>query len=1220
MAGPLFSGGLVSGLANVVLDRLSSHEFVLVWGNKLVERLRTAIRVAEDLAANIEQEQFGNELVRKWLDSFRDALYTANDLLDDVLTKAATQKVVRFWRFNYVNPEGRQTVVDKMQEVVERIEELAKRESSLGLIFIPTGSPSLRLRPPSTSLVKRNVFGRDGDQQALIKMLNDNNHHNLSVISIVGMAGVGKTTLAQCLYNNMDVRMEFDLRAWICVSEHFDVVDATKNIIKRISWGVCSLDSFDLLQQDLKEKLLGKKFFIVLDDVWSEDADKWNSFITPFQHGRKGSTILLTTRKVNVGSGIQNCNSYPLEKLSDDYCWSIFADNVFFPKLNGSSDLERIGRKIVEKCDGLPLAAETLGSFLRAKHDAREWNKILSSNILQIPTIENKVMSSLLTSYYHLPTYLKQCFIYCSLFPKDYYFDKDELILLWMAEDLLPPQRRRESLEEIGCKCFDELVSRLFFRKIQFHHNYFVMDDILHELAIHLAGEFHCNLENLGENEEIKIQTRYLSFGMLNSRNSIAKLENLTTSLCVDDLFSMESIASNLKNLRVLSFCKLDVLPEIIGELIRLRYLNLSWTNIKTLPESLCNLYNLQTLMLYECTKLTMLPSGMHKLVKLRHLDVRKTPLKEMPGGISKLENLQFLSSFVAGKHEDNGIQEVGGLANLHGSFEIKKLENVVDVSQGRSARIIDKTHIDELCLEWSSAANVVQNTETERDILESLQAHDDLKVLKIKGYKGTTFPDWLGHSAFTNMTSVSLVSCNNCFKLPSLGELSSLKSLRIERFDQLRSIGMELYKNEGDHHSSHIPPFPSLETLEFHDMPSWEEWHLPDFETFPQLQKLQLTNCPMLKGDMLNGVFLRMVSSLSDGLEVRKLHISEVPEGWNQEMILNGYTLSIKGCVSVVDSAFKAMSNNHLSHLQEMHISGCWSGLSFPGNSLPRSLQKLKIMDCRKLEFPQQQPEQKYDLVELQIEDSCHSLTSLSLDSFPNLTNLEISLCLNLESVSMSEPPHAALQRLTINGCHKLVSFAGEGLAAPNLTHLSITYCDKLEAFPSHMNTLLPSLHSLCIGACRKICKVPEGGFPPNLKELVLEGSDEQMKELSWMANLGALTKLTMDFSCVRSFTQVGLLPCLPSLTTLHLCYFQNLETLECNQLLGLTSLQQLHISYCPKLEKMEGEKLPSSLSLLKIQDCDLLGELCKNKHEPIWPKISHIPTIEVNGQQISE
>ncbi|XP_020970047.1 putative disease resistance RPP13-like protein 1 [Arachis ipaensis] len=511
----------------------------------------------------------------------------------------------------------------------------------------------------------------------------------------------------------MDVRMEFDLRAWICVSEHFDVVDATKNIIKRISWGVCSLDSFDLLQQDLKEKLLGKKFFIVLDDVWSEDADKWNSFITPFQHGRKGSTILLTTRK---------------------------------------------GSKIVTH------------------------------------------------------TLLRNCRM---------------------------------------------IIVGLFLRiiKIQFHHNYFVMDDILHELAIHLAGEFHCNLENLGENEEIKIQTRYLSFGMLNSRNSIAKLENLTTSLCVDDLFSMESIASNLKNLRVLSFCKLDVLPEIIGELIRLRYLNLSWTNIKTLPESLCNLYNLQTLMLYECTKLTMLPSGMHKLVKLRHLDVRKTPLKEMPGGISKLENLQFLSSFVAGKHEDNGIQEVGGLANLHGSFEIKKLENVVDVSQGRSARIIDKTHIDELCLEWSSAANVVQNTETERDILESLQAHDDLKVLKIKGYKGTTFPDWLGHSAFTNMTSVSLVSCNNCFKLPSLGELSSLKSLRIERFDQLRSIGMELYKNEGDHHSSHIPPFPSLETLEFHDMPSWEEWHLPDFETFPQLQKLQLTNCPMLKGDMLNGM-----------------------------------------------------------------------------------------------------------------------------------------------------------------------------------------------------------------------------------------------------------------------------------------------------------------------------------------------------------------------------
>ncbi|XP_016181037.1 putative disease resistance protein At3g14460 [Arachis ipaensis] len=1212
---------LLSGSINVVLDRLISPEFVnLVVGKKLdqelVERLKTAILAAKALAADAEQKQYANELVRKWLDSFKDALYTANNLLDAVLTKAASQKVVCFWRFNFLNPEGRQTV-DKMQEVVERIEDLQKRKDTLGLKEIPTHSSS-SWRPSSTSaLVQENVFGRDGDQQALIKMLNDNNDHNLSVISIVGMGGVGKTTLAQCLYNNDDLMRGFDLKAWTCVSENFDVVETTKNLIKGIASGICSLDSFDLIQQDLKEKLSEKKFFIVLDDAWSEDADKWNSFLSPFQHARKGSTILLTTRMENVGPIVQNCKCYFLKGLSSDDCWSIFVSNS---QISGSSILEGIGREIVEKCDGLPLAVETLGRLLRSNHDVAEWNKILSSDIWELPQENGKIVPALLLSYHQLREQSKGCFIYCSLFPKDYYFDKDELILLWMAENILQSPRRGKTLEEVGYMCFNELVSRLFFRKVEFHHNYFVMHDLFHDLAIHLAGEFYCNLEKLDEEEEIHFQTRHLSFGRLNSRNSIAMLENLSTCLYVDDLFSMESIASNLKNLRVLSCCRLDVLPDVIGKLIHLRYLNFSWTNIKTLPESLCNLYNLQTLILYECTKLTMLPSGTHKLVNLRHLDVRKTALKEMPRRISQLKVLQFLSSFVVGKQEDNGIQEVGGLANLHRSFEIKKLENVVDVGQGRRARILDKTHINELCLEWSSADDVVQNTETVRDILESLQPHNDLKVLKIKGYKGTTFPNWLGNFAYNNMTSVSLVSCNNCFKLPSLGEITSLKSLRIERFDQLRSIGMEFYKNEGDHHSSHIPPFLSLETLEFHDMPSWEEWHLPDFKTFSRLQKLQLRNCPMLKGDMLNAVFSRMVSSLSDGFKVRELHMLEVPEGWNREMILIGDTLSIKGCVSVVDSAFKAMSNNHLSHLQEIHISGCWSALSIPGNSLPRSLQKLKIMDCRKLEFPQQQPQQKYDLVELQIEDSCHSLTSLSLDSFPNLKNLEISLCLNLESVSMSEPPHAALQRLTINGCHKLVSFAGEGLAAPNLTHLSITYCDKLEAFPSHMNTLLPSLHSLCIGACRKICKVPEGGLPPNLKELVLEGSDEQMKELSWMANLGALTKLTMDFSCVRSCTQVGLLPHLPSLTTLHLCYFQNLETLECNQLLGLTSLQQLHISYCPKLEKMEGEKLPSSLSLLKIQDCDLLGEHCKNKHEPIWPKISHIPTIEVNGQQISE
>ncbi|XP_020969976.1 putative disease resistance RPP13-like protein 1 [Arachis ipaensis] len=732
MAEALVIGALVNGLANVVLDRLISSEFVnLVVGKKLdrklVDRLKTAILAAKALAADAEQKQFGNELVREWLDGLKDALYNADDLLDRVFIKAQIHNKVRIRLPHFLDLSSRE-MVTKIEEVVERIADLETRKDTLGLKEIPTGSSSWR--PPSTSLVKGNVFGRDGDQQALIKMLNDNNHHNLSVISILGMGGVGKTTLAQWLYNNKDLMDGVDLKAWICVSENFDVVETTKNVIKGISSGVCSLDSFDLLQQDLKKKLSEKKFFIVLDDVWSEDADKWNSFITPFQHGTKGSTILLTSRKVNVGRIVQHYNSYTLNQLSDDYCWSIFADNASFPETNGSSELERIGRKIVKRCDGLPLAAETLGRLLRSERHVEEWNKILSSDIWEFRLANCKIVPALLLSYHHLPTHLKGCFVYCSLYPKDYQFDKDELILLWMAEDLLRPPKRGETLEEVGCECFDELASRLFFKQVQnYIQKYFVMHDLMHDLATFLAGDLCCRF---GEKEEMSILTRHLSYNhsIPVKTCSSSKNKSLRTLLYINNgspfwkprTTLQCDILSKNKYLRVLSFDTLDIFQySIAKKLIQLRYLDLSWSDVKILPESLCNLCNLQTLKLEGCSKLTMLPNGMYNLVNLRHLNIRRTPLEKMPKGMGKLKQLHILSNFVVGKQEDNGIQELGGLLNLHGSLEIQKLEKVVDANEARSARIIDKKHIDDLLLKWSlsSGDDMVSNTHTdEQDIL----------------------------------------------------------------------------------------------------------------------------------------------------------------------------------------------------------------------------------------------------------------------------------------------------------------------------------------------------------------------------------------------------------------------------------------------------------------------------------------------------------------------
>ncbi|KAL1329027.1 putative disease resistance RPP13-like protein 1 [Arachis hypogaea] len=1211
MAGAVVGGALLSGFINIVSNKSLREDVVnRVLGKKLgpglVERLKISLHAAEAVLDDAEYKQLGDERVRDWLNYLRDAVYDADDFLDAVLTKAATKKEVRSFSLSFFRNRHRK-MVDNMEEVVARIEFLVRQKDILGLqkstkdnnLSSSSSSSSWR---ETTCLMEGNIYGREDEQQALIKTINDKSESQLSVIPIVGMGGVGKTTLAKWAYS---VAEGFDLKAWVCISETFDVADITKKTIEEITKNSCTLGSLNLLQNKLQEILSGKKFFFVLDDVWSEDADKWKQFITPFHCGAKGSTILLTTRNQEVASVVQTCPSCTLNELSEESCWLLFAANACFPELNGNPTLEDVGRKIVKRCKGLPLAVETLGRFLRGKDDVKEWNVVLMNDIWELKN--SKIIPALLISYFQLPPYLKRCLLYCSLFPKDHYFKKNELVLLWMAEDLLRLPKRGESLEVVGSQCFEELASRLFFKQEWGWHK---MHDLLHDLAIFLAGDFYCRIQELGEQEKEKVLTRHLSHLPYRSLDhpiskvfkSDMKSESLRTSLYIDDLLSMKSGASKLKYLRVLSFRGLGSLPDSIGKLIHLRYLNLSRTYVKTLPESLCNLYNLQTLILYKCYMLTMLPNDMHKLVNLRHLDLRGTCLKEMPRGISKLK-MPILEYFVVGKHKDNGIQELGGLSNLEGSFEIKKLENVADIRQARSARMLEKNNIDKLLLEWSSGNMMVSNIETLRDILDNLQPHNGLKELKIKGYKGERFPNWVGHYSYNNMTSVILASCKNCCMLASLGQLPSLKSLRIYGFLQLKRIGDEFYKNESYHHSSPIAPFPSLEELVFHYMPCWEEWHVPDPEAFPRLRRLEIEDCPMLKGDMLNGILWR-----------RDCCLREDDEGRSDEMVGGGDALSIRPSQS-----FNARNN-----------------------CLPKSLQKLKISRCPKFEFSEQQ-QHKYDLVELQIHDSCDSLTSLSLDVFPNLKNLKIYNCRNLESVTMSEAPHAALEEVTINDCSKLVSFAGEGLAAPNLTHLQVTCCgnlkafageglaapnlthlnvsscSKLEALPRDMKGLLPTLQSLEIYGCPNMCWFAEGGLPPNLKELEVGICEQQMRDLSWMSNLHALTHLTIN-GCknIKSYPEVGSLPHLPSLTTLEIFGFNNLETLECNELLRLTSLQQLHIHWCPKLENMEGEKLPPSLLLLKMEYCGLLGEHCKNKHQLIWPKISNIPTIQVDLEQI--
>lgn len=397
MAAAVVGEAFLSAFIEVVLDKLSSPEVVdLIRGKKvavnLIQRLKNTLYAVEAVLNDTEQKQFKDSAVNKWLDDLKDAVYFADDLLDHISTKAATQKnkqvstaVNYFSRF--FNFEERDMVC-KLEDIVAKLEYILKFKDILGLQHIATHHHS-SWRTPSTSLDagESNLFGRDQDKMAMLKLLLDDDHVDdktrVSVIPIVGMGGVGKTTLAQSVYNHDNIKQKFDVQAWACVSDHFNELKVTKAIMEAITRSACHINNIELLHLDLKEKLAGKKFLIVLDDVWTEDYDAWNSLLRPLHDGTRGSKILVTTRSKKVACMVQTFQGYSLEQLSDEDCWSVFANHACLSPEQSTekTDLQKTGREIVRKCKGLPLAAKSLGGLLRSTHDISDWNNLLHSNI-----------------------------------------------------------------------------------------------------------------------------------------------------------------------------------------------------------------------------------------------------------------------------------------------------------------------------------------------------------------------------------------------------------------------------------------------------------------------------------------------------------------------------------------------------------------------------------------------------------------------------------------------------------------------------------------------------------------------------------------------------------------------------------------------------------------------------------------------------------------------
>ncbi|KAJ9685444.1 hypothetical protein PVL29_017472 [Vitis rotundifolia] len=1186
-----------SSFLGVLIDKLIASPLLEYARRKKVdttlEDWRKTLTHIEAVLDDAENKQIREKAVKVWLDDLKSLAYDIEDVVDEFDTEAkqrsltegaqaSTSKVRKLIpTYGALDPRAlsfNKKMGEKIKKITRELDAIAKRRLDLPLREGVGGvSFGMEERLQTTSLVDESrIHGRDADKEKIVElMLSDEatGGDRVSVFSIVGMGGIGKTTLAQIIYNDGKVENHFETRAWVCVSDDFDVVGITKKILESFTKRQCESKTLELLQEKLKNEMKEKRFFLVLDDLWNENPNHWDVLQAPFYVGAQGSVVLVTTRNENVASIMRTMPSYQLGQLTDEQCWLLFSQQAF-KNLNSDAcqNLESIGRKIAKKCKGLPLVVKTLAGLLRSKQDNTAWNEVLNNEIWDFPNEQNSILPALNLSYYYLPTTLKRCFAYCSIFPKDYVFEREKLVLLWMAEGFLDGFKRGETVEEFGWKCFDNLLSRSFFQRYHNSDSQFVMHDLIHDLAQFISEKFCFRLEGEQQNQ-ISKEIRHSSyiwhpFKVFKEAKSFLDIYSLRTFLALphysDPLpnFHLSKevshcLLSTLRCLRVLSLTYYDIkeLPHSIENLKHLRYLDLSHTPIRTLPESIIALFNLQTLMLSECKYLVDLPTKMGRLINLRHLKIDGTKLERMPMEMSRMKNLRTLTTFVLGKHTGSRVGELSGLSHLSGTLAIFKLQNVADARDALESNIKGKECLNRLELNWEDDNAIAGDSHDAASVLEKLQPHSNLKELSIGCYYGAKFPSWLGEPSFINMVHLQLSNCKNCASLPPLGQLRSLQNLSIVKNDVLQKVGQEFYGNG----PSSFKPFGSLQTLVFKEISVWEEWDCFGVEggEFPRLNELRIESCPKLKGDLpkhlpvLTSLVIlecgQLACQLPEAPSIQKLNLKECDEVVLRSVVhLPSITELEVSNICSIQVELPAIFLK-LTSLRKLAIKECQSLSSLPEMGLPPMLETLGIEKCHILEaLPEGMTQNNTSLQSLYIED-CDSLTSLPIIS--SLKSLEIKRSGKVELPLPEETTHNYYPWLTdleIRGsCDSLTSFPLAFFT--KLENLEFWNCENLESFyiPDGLRNMdLTSLQRIYIYNCPNLVSFPQGGLPASKLRQFSIGNCKKLKSLP-----------------------------------------QRMHTL-------LTSLEYLGIDNCPEIVSFPEGGLPTNLSLLGIIRCHKLME----------------------------
>ncbi|KAK4427044.1 putative disease resistance RPP13-like protein 3 [Sesamum alatum] len=554
--------------------------------------------------------------------------------------------------------------IDFFTESVKKIGEEYSREDpqEVSKSLLPEEDDSSRI--DDSDGLESKMVGLEDEISEMKNLLINQWPSERKVVALAGMAGIGKTALARHVYEDPSISSVFECRLWVKIGVEYQLKEIMLDILAQLDLGVGKIhgEKSKKLGEYVSRSLQGRRYLIVLDDIWSTEV--WNKLEKFFPNDKIGSRILLTTRLQEISL---HAHGHTVLKrfLDNEESWCLLRREVFGEEHSCPTHLEKAGKEIAEKCEGLPLGIIVVGKHLFGADKTPEYRKKVAEEKLSAIISADKVMSKkLMLSYKQLPQHLKPCFLYMGVFPHGYEIPTTKLINLWCAEGFLE-QNSIRTLEELAMDYLVLLVSKsvVLFSKPGFISG--IKTCKVHSVFLHLCIKeaekdkfFHVinNYAN-GVKEGVESQRRLCIhnnglLGIKDVYNSMASVPKARSLLCTGPHHQYPVP----KHLRFSLLRVLDALtvrfykfPTEVVKLVQLRYL--AFTYNRDLPTSISQLLNLQYLIVHQC--LTIISSGTHRsylpmdiwnMKELRHLEVMRSDLQIPNSNDALLPNLSTLS------------------------------------------------------------------------------------------------------------------------------------------------------------------------------------------------------------------------------------------------------------------------------------------------------------------------------------------------------------------------------------------------------------------------------------------------------------------------------------------------------------------------------------------------------------------------------------------------